>query len=136
MKPCLIALATCICLVFVCSVLATAKSRGDSSIQTLQQAAAPYIDAMGRDPDEVHPGSQETVLLWGQYDPIVVVARRFEKTGWQVVAFYRDQKQTVPSEWQLMWALAWRAYRDREQPTDPWGNVITDLDVLYPETRW
>ena len=135
-KACLIALATCICLVFVYSVLATVRSRGDSSIQTLQQAVAPYIGAVGRDPDEIHPGSAETILLWGLHDPITVVVRRFEKTGWRVIAFYRDREETVPSEWALLWALAGRAWRDQERPTDPWGNPITDMNVLHPEQRW
>jgi len=134
-KACLIALATCICLVFVCSVLGTAGSRGDSSIQTLQQAVAPYIAAMGCDPDEVYPGSMETTLLWGLHDPVVVVARRLEKTGWRVVAFYRDSEQTVPPEWVAL-MMVFRQREQKKRPTDPWGNAITDMNVLRPEQRW
>ena len=135
-KACLIALATCICLVFVYSVLATAGSRGDSSSQTLQEAVAPYIEVVGRDPDEVHPGSMETTLLWGLHGPVVVVARRFEKTGWKVVAFYLDSEQTVPPEWVALMMMAFRQREQKKRPTDPWGNVITDMNVLRPEERW
>ena len=128
-----IALATCICLVFICAVLATGGSRGDSSSQTLLQAIVPYIAVVGRDPDEVHPGSMETTLLWGLHDPVVVVVRRFEKIGWKVVAFYQSSEQTVPPEWVALMMT----FRQREQRlTDPWGNVITDMNVLCPEQRW
>ena len=102
----------------------------------MEQAIAPYVDAVGRDPDDVYPGSQETVLSWGRHDPIILVVRRFEKTGWRAVAFYRKSDSTVPSEWALLWVLAAMEWRDRERPTDPWGRPITDMNVLHPEQRW
>jgi len=131
-----IAVVTCICLIFVGATLITLGPRTPSTIVTLEQAIAPYVDVVGRDPDDVYPGSREVTLTWGQHDPIVLVVQRFEKTGWRAVAFYRKSDSTVPSEWALLWVLAAKRWRNREIPTDPWGRPITDMNVLHPEQRW
>lgn len=136
MKPIWVTVATCICLIFVASALSTLRARGDSTVVTLQEAIEPYLRAIGRDPDEVRPGSRETLLLWGHPEPFVLVVWWFEKTGWGVVGMYQELQRTVPSEWALLWALAEMAHRDCEIPTDPWGRPITDMNVLHPEQRW
>jgi hypothetical protein len=130
-----IAAEICFCLMFVCSALIMLGSRTSSTFVTLEQAIAPYVNAIGQNPDDVYPGSQETVLSWGRCDPIVLVVRRFEKTGWEVVAFYQ-RSDSVPSEWALMVAMAMKKWRGREIPRDPWGRPITDMNVLHPEERW
>ena len=84
---------------------------------------------------EIYPGVV-TTLVWDFGAEKLHLTLAYDQfVGWIIAGYKITGESRVPSEFALFMYQAQKARRNREVPRDPWGNPITDPDVLHPERR-